>query len=562
MVRNDTAPLTRIGFRRDVRLFLTALVGFLVVLIIVLLLLLQNILLSAEDVVHGQWDTIATAADQSLRTIPLDISQIETEMRLSNVRREFGIAAIWIERPHSTIKSGEPTQTSRSVQRLGAFGTTTYWFDATELQAMNQSFVRTAVISVAATVIVTILLLLYLPRIVRPVEEMLAHASEIAERTDDTDEARFVIETFKSSIATLKAQGAELKRLHEAEKSRADELQLVTAALTRSLTSGFVAFDAGGRLADINAAAHEILGTRDPGDSIDKFLPGSEFSSTVRRSFAQRETISRSEITHRAGTAESAIGLSTVSLFSAEQQFLGLLVLFADLTPIRRLETRVREMQNLADLGEIAGGIAHEFRNSLSTILGYLKLASRTADENERTAKLKKAEDEATQLATAVERLMAFARPMHIEAVDIDLLEFCREGAERLAGAAPDDVRVEVKGSPAVVKGDASLLSRMLENLLRNAFEAIEERGGAGAVSIEVASSPVPTLRIRDDGIGVAASDTARLFLPFQSDKPRGFGLGLSLAKKIALIHGGTITLEGKRGEGAVATVEFPQARS
>jgi len=214
-------------------------------------------------------------------------------------------------------------------------------------------------------------------------------------------------------------------------------------------------------------------------------------------------------------------------------------------------------MTTLAQLGEISAGIAHEFRSSLSTILGYMKLARRGGVDAVAEGRLQSAEKEAAQLLTAIERLLAFARPVQINAEPVDLRELVDEQTRQLADHAPD-VAFHVDGPRVVIDGDRVLLARAFENLLRNALDAVRQNGG-GSVHVTLAAAP-PCVTIADDGVGFDPAETARLFLPFQSNKPNGFGMGLPLAKKIVLLHGGTLRLHGEPGKGAVATVEFTPA--
>ena len=166
---------------------------------------------------------------------------------------------------------------------------------------------------------------------------------------------------------------------------------------------------------------------------------------------------------------------------------------------------------------------------------------------------IEKAEREATTLAEAVAALLAFARPMSIERHPVDLYEIACDVAER---ASTDDVRVACKGEHTMIEGDAALLRTAIENLVRNAIDAVREKG-EGDVRVTIASTPSPTIHVRDTGIGIDPNEVARLLLPFQSRKTHGHGLGLPLAKKIAFLHGGTLRLTGAPNEGATATIEF-----
>lgn len=546
-----SGPATRkIGFRTDVRMFMALLVGFLVVLILVLLLILQNFHLTTAAAIEQQWNTSADTIAGEL-TSGDDIST-----RLSLLRARHGVAGIVLRaRDGNTITSGIVLPPPAEVlRRATPAGEVRLYFDTTELRAMRRTFVISAAICIASSIAATGLLLLYLSRITRPIDAMLDHARELGER-GDVEETQYLVDTFRSSIDTLKAQEAELRRLHESEKTRADDLARVTATLTRSLTAGFLALDDAGLVVDANRAAQDILGintdalARKP---LRASTGATEFTEVIDTAFRERSVVARRQVGYR----DAIIGLTAVPLRNEDDRFLGMLVLFTDLTPTHALEQRVRELQNLADLGEISAGIAHEFRNSLSTILGYLKLARRQQLDSEVEGRLRAAEEEALQLADAVGALLQFAKPVKLERHRADLLHLVRDVVGRAETLAPD-VTFVVTGTSVEIPADAALLSRAIENLVRNAVEAVRENGAEGRVTANVAADPVPSITIADNGKGFDESEAARFFLPFQSGKPTGFGLGLPIAKKIVLLHGGTIALRRNEHGGATARLEF-----
>ena len=424
----------------------------------------------------------------------------------------------------------------------------------------QRGFLITAGICIAAASFGAALLLFYLPRITRPIEQMLDDARALGTGAGDREETAYLIDTFRDSITTLKYQEGELKRLHEREKTRADDLERVTAALTRSLTSGLIAVDAAGAIVDINAAGREILGidasTTVSGRTLEDAIPLPMLRSALANAFEQRAARSRMEIddVHPESGARITIGLTTVPLSNESDAFLGLLALFTDLTPIRGLEARVQEMTTLAQLGEISAGIAHEFRNSLHTILGYIQLARKGGLDGVAETRLQSGEKEASLLLQAIERLLTFARPVQLNAEPVDLRELIAGQIAQLTEIA-GDVPIALQGPAVVIDGDRVLLSRAIENLLRNAIDAVRQKGG-GSVAVTLVAEP-PSVTIADTGAGFDAADAPRLFLPFQSNKPDGFGMGLPLAKKIVLLHGGTLRLSGEPGKGAVATIEF-----
>ena len=558
MVLFAHAPLTRVGFRRDLRLFLGCLVGFLVVLIFILLLMMRANLARTEEAVDRSHQMLADVAAETVNRSPA--AELDTQFLV--LRGHFNIAGIgFTSRDGRTIESGARTGDFDIVTRLAGPGTLTLRFDASNRRAAWRAYLLTAGICIAAASLGLALLLSYLPRITRPIELMLDDARALGTGAGDREETAYLIETFRNSIATLKYQEEELKRLHEREKMRADDLERVTAALTRNLTSGFIAVDAAGAIVDINAAGREILGldASEPvtGRALTEAIPLRASASALTSAFEQREARTRMEIAdvHPVTGEPVTIGLTTVPLHTESDAFLGFLALFTDLTPIRSLEARVQEMTTLAQLGELSAGIAHEFRNSLHTILGYMKLARKGGIDSVAETRLQSAEKEAALLLQAIERLLAFARPVELNAERVDLRELIAEQIAQLDDIG-GDVDVSLHGPPVVIDGDRVLLSRAIENLLRNAADAVRQNGG-GSITVTLRDEPLPSVTIADTGVGFNPADAPRLFLPFQSGKPNGFGMGLPLAKKIVLLHGGTLRLTGEPGKGAVATIEF-----
>jgi signal transduction histidine kinase len=546
--------LTKIGFRRDVRTFLTVLVVFFTVVILILLIVLQQFWRMTEEASTARWGAIADAVTAEVEAM----EPAAIEIRLPILRQRYGIEQVELgSRRFGQDSALPPPDHQLRLERQTRHGPVRFVFGDSELRALRRRFTLTASISVAATAVGVLLLFLYLPRITRPVEAMLDEARQVRPPIGDQDEANYLIDTFRDTIARLGEHEAELKRLHEMEKTRADELELVSATLTRSLTSGLIALDATGRVVRLNPAACETLGVPPEvaGKPLAEALGDHPLVRTLESAIAKRESLSRVEVRHR----ELTIGLTAVPVIGERGAFVGTLVLLTDLTPIMALEGRVRAMETLADLGEMSAGIAHEFRNSLSTILGNLRLVGRSQNEEEASRRLRAAETEALQLSSAVERLLGFAKPVSLALEDVELGELVAGVVERLRETAPE-IEFTIDGQ-ATIEGDPALLARAVENVVRNSIDAIRERDSGtpqngGRISITLRDKP-PEIVVEDNGAGLDPSNASRLLLPFQSNKPGGFGLGLSLARKIVILHRGEITLTGRAGEGAAVTMRF-----
>ncbi|MGK2858378.1 MAG: two-component system sensor histidine kinase NtrB [Thermoanaerobaculia bacterium] len=551
------AGLTRLGFRRDIKLFLAVLIGYFIVVILLLLLSVQSALLDVQRAAVARREAVAdlAAATAAVESTP--------ELLLVALRTHADVIGVSLERQGRTLEAGTTTaKSATAVRRLSPDGPITIHFDDSAMARQRRNFAALAAICLGGSLVGTLLLLLYLKRVLHPIETMLRHAEEIEERSGEVDEAQYLVDTFRKSVEILRTQKLELEQLHLLEKTRADDLERVTATLTRSLTTGFIATDRDGRIVRLNRAAREILGLEDgidfEGRGVIDVFGENELSSTLRAALDHRETLVRHETGVRRGTSSVTVGLTTVPLLDDAHDYLGTIIIIADLTEVRSLETRVREMQTLADLGEMSAGIAHEFRNSLATILGYLRLLRKGELTTEAATRLQSAEDEADQLRSAVEALLRFAGPIEPRVAEVDVRGVVAPIVARLEEENPE-IAFELTGDWFAVNGDSALLSRMFENLLLNAVDAVAEKEAPGGrVSVHASAGEQRRVEVSDNGIGLDPNDANRLFLPFQSGKARGFGLGLSLARKIALIHGGRIELAGTPGEGAKVTVLLP----
>jgi signal transduction histidine kinase len=113
---------------------------------------------------------------------------------------------------------------------------------------------------------------------------------------------------------------------------------------------------------------------------------------------------------------------------------------------------------------------------------------------------------------------------------------------------------------PIEIRGDAGALEQLLLNLLRNAAQAL---GSGGSVTIRVQSHDGSVaLEVRDDGSGIPADALDRVFEPMFTTRPDGTGLGLTIARRIAIAHGGQLELESARGQGTTARLTLPLERA
>ncbi len=538
--------------QREIRLLVSALISFLVTLIVALLALALSIL---------RLDSLASTADAAVRGVgPLvaTASRATLDERLDLLRGTNGLGRIEVYRGNQLHASaGTELASAEVVTRTIPGGRILFYFEVSSWVAGRRSALIVGALATMATMAGLILFILYVPKFLRPVEEMLDEADRLGKNERGDHDARYLVQTFRDAVERIQEQSREIDHLRDAAASRSPDINELARALNASFTSGFLALDANGTVVAINDAGRDILGGPPNlvGERVSSAAFPKAFSAIVLESLQSRVPLSRREVLLE--PAGSLIGITTVPLFD-EGTFLGMFALYTDLASFRAMEGRLRDLEALVALGQMSAGIAHEFRNSLFTILGYLRLAQRHASDEQAT-RIRHAEIEAQKLAGTVDALLNFSKPLKLASQRLLLDDLARSVTERTAAAHEGIAFVTTAPREVAINGDRELLDVALENVLRNAIEAVRQRHAesGGRIEVTVTDEPHPTVTVRDNGVGIDPERAAGFLLPFQSTKSEGVGLGLPLARKIVLQHGGTLAITGQPGVGAVVTVEF-----
>ena len=262
------------------------------------------------------------------------------------------------------------------------------------------------------------------------------------------------------------------------------------------------------------------------------------------------------------------IGLSISPICDVSQNVEGALCLLTDITEVIELRERMKLKDNLANLGEMAAGLAHEFKNSLATIHGYVQLleaqAAGTASDADRRATLDASLNEVRLLSKLVTDFLNFARPQDLNLATVDLRAIVEATADEIRPRLTSHrIELRVEGAFPQLAGDESLLRRAFINLLRNAAEAIDPHSLRKTILITGVIDAGPDrlyahIRISDTGTGISPEDLPRIFIPFFTTKSRGYGIGLALVQKILVGHGGDVSVEKSDSAGTVFHCRLP----
>jgi PAS domain S-box-containing protein len=432
----------------------------------------------------------------------------------------------------------------------------------------NRAFRATLIYQTSAFAVVLLAIFLFFRSLVGAHRRLVAEARTVATELSRGpapagDESQFLLETFQEVVARLKQKEQELVALHRREKTRADETEALSSDIIRSMTTGLVSLDASGRVVLVNPAAERIFQVEAAsarGKPFREVFPGSTdlarmMDESLLRGAYQLRGQARYAIE---GGRTLHLGVSVTPLSPAEAPR-GALCLVADLTEVVELRERLLLKENLARLGETAAGIAHEFRNGLSTILGNAKLLKGLAGESSASEPIVEAlVAEGQSLSRVVSELLQFARPEPLRSESFDLTALASSLIEEVRPrAAESRVALALSGGPVRIDADEHLIRKALFNLLLNALDAVDGRENA-RICVEVTESDdVASVRVRDNGAGIAEEDRGRVFTPFFTTKEKGTGLGLSVVQKIVVSHNGTVELE-KTAAGASFLIRLP----
>ncbi|HTU90817.1 MAG TPA: ATP-binding protein [Gemmataceae bacterium] len=269
-----------------------------------------------------------------------------------------------------------------------------------------------------------------------------------------------------------------------------------------------------------------------------------------------------------AGKLNEIVGPITLSARLGLDELEGVLRTIAEhigavIERLQQSEREARRAEQLAAVGQLAAGIAHELRNPLMPIKILVQSAAdRRPSPGLDGRDLAVLEQEISRLERSIQTFLDFARPPRIEKRTFEVREVLEQIVQLLeARAERQDVRIErcFPDEPLLLQADIGQVRQVVLNLLLNALDAVP-RGGTIWLELRKESGSWLALSVADSGCGLPAGLGAQIFEPFVSTKETGLGLGLSICKRIVEAHEGQIQADNRPEGGAVFTVRLPCA--
>ena len=346
--------------------------------------------------------------------------------------------------------------------------------------------------------------------------------------------------------------------------------------IVQSISSGILTLNQEGKITSFNRAAQEITGygiSKVFGKKFNQILPfQKEGNQDGIQSAGFNALPNRFEMDFfRADGCLLNLGFSSSVLRDKTGNVTGEIFIFQDLTPYRDMEEKIKRMDRLAAVGQLAAGIAHEIRNPLTSISGSIQVLRDETDLDDENRKLMDiALRETKRLNDLITDFLLFAQPERGQKSRTNLTSLIEETLDLFIHSPEcrESIQVTRSISPDIfVKGNAEHLKQVFWNILKNAAQA-QTNGGFINVEGHIVNSIGHTTRngpdlrarisIRDGGCGIPQDTQKQIFDPFFTTRELGSGLGLAISYRIIESHMGEISVQSRKDQGAEAVVFLP----
>jgi len=394
------------------------------------------------------------------------------------------------------------------------------------------------------------------------------HRGDLLQGVENGLERKRLLSEGKILLEKLTKKNKDLRELQSrlqglSQKSLEGEDSSYT--VLQSMGSGLIIVDLEGKITSINQAAERILGYKSQdvegialedlkGEGGKRILNWDDISGEVVRIDQEVELIKR-------GGDTVLIGYSTSPRRNVKGEMVGAIVVFRDLTEIKKMRENMRYKDRLASLGELTAGIAHEIRNPLAGIKTTAQALKAEFDpQDPKCEYLEKIIKEINRTNSLLQELFIFARPQKPQFMPYDVTKIL-ERVLSMQEKSIEEKEVKIKKDYApdipMLLLDPNQIYQVFLNLILNAVQAMPQ-GGDLTLSAKREGETWVSIIIEDTGVGMSPEVKAKLFDPFFTTKSMGTGLGLAISYRIIQEHGGMVGVESKPSQGAKFTIRLP----
>lgn len=341
------------------------------------------------------------------------------------------------------------------------------------------------------------------------------------------------------------------------------ETRTLNDLIIENAADGVIAIDRQGDVTTMNPAAEVITGYQRHelvGQPYSMLFDNTQFYSPVLDTLEHGTEHVALEISFPGRDRTIELSVTTSRIHNTHGEMIGALVIFSDLTARKETQHRMAQAERLATLGELMAGVAHEVRNPLTAIRGYVQILRQQTSDPIHQEYLSVVLKEIDSINKVIQQLLEFSRPRHSQWQQVSLNALVEETLVLVQTAgvqARVDFISELDNELSPINADRELLKQVLLNILINAVQAISARGKIRIQTWQYSDSQ-QAISIEDNGCGIDLSLQKKIFDPFFTTKASGTGLGLALSQRIINAHQGDIRVASLPGYGATFTLILP----
>ncbi|WP_245251675.1 ATP-binding protein [Paenibacillus turicensis] len=406
-------------------------------------------------------------------------------------------------------------------------------------------------------------------RLIRPIQNILIKVNQLACGDFDTrlqvkskDEFGLLAHRINVMAYSLGTNTMELKNKNEENRAVKEYLESIISQTADAIHLT----DTTGKIIRVNSAfetlygwqSDEVVGTYL--DLVPDELKSESYTWQKEEVSGEPKPLVLSEtIRLRKDGSTVNVSISESPIYNEVGDVTGFIHISRDMTEHIRMEELLRRSEKLTTVGQLAAGVAHEIRNPLTTLRGFLQIQQKTQSINKLHTDIMLSELDRINLIVSEFLILAKPQAVHFQVRDVrfsigDVLSFLDSEAH----LHNIEFKVHFSSCPVLVHCEENQLKQVFINVIKNAMEAMPS-GGMIEVSLDGDGDDCAIIQISDQGIGISKENLQKIGEPFYTNKEKGTGLGVMVSQRIIEAHKGTMDITSEVGRGTTVTVTLPK---
>ncbi len=408
-------------------------------------------------------------------------------------------------------------------------------------------------------------------RLIQPLRNILDQVNELSVgqfearlQVDRKDELGLLANKINAMADSLGNYTRELTQKNEENRSMKEYLESIISQTADAIHIT----DIEGRVLLVNPAFESLYGWKSEeiiGSHLDFIPPFEEEDNRLawrqeEEAYGKTVSVVTETVRLRKDGSCVEVGISVSPIYDQEGKITAFISISRDMTEHNKMDELLRRSEKLTTVGQLAAGVAHEIRNPLTTLRGFLQMQQQTKTINTMHTDVMLAELDRINLI--VSEFLILAKPQAVQFQTKDVRFTVGDVVSLLDSEAHlhnIEFQVLFSQQPVFVHCEENQLKQVFINVLKNAMEAMP-KGGKIALQLEAGQGGQAVLRVIDEGEGIAKERLHKLGEPFYTNKEKGTGLGLMVSQRIIESHRGTMLIESELGKGTVVTITLPLA--